>query len=202
MSPHAVTHQLPRIKLTAELKQFAVTSNAFLPEHSPLKQFPDPYYQPWELVIQHVAPLIQYNDIRRAVDTMPVLGTDRLKSEPEWRRAYSVLAFLTHAYVWGGEKPAEVSSFVHSLVLFVLIFYRFCLLRSQSPSSPCQNVSNFLPFCPMPQPTSGTFPAPDPTFLTSMIFLLFTPLQAQSQSHGFSSSASPWKHAPERSFPA
>ncbi|RGP71787.1 indoleamine 2,3-dioxygenase [Fusarium sporotrichioides] len=108
MSPHAVTHQLPRIKLTAELKQFAVTSNAFLPEHSPLKHFPDSYYQPWELIVQHLPALIQYNDIRRAVDTLPVLGTDRLKSEAEWRRAYSVLAFLTHAYVWGGEKPAEI----------------------------------------------------------------------------------------------
>jgi indoleamine 2,3-dioxygenase len=123
MSPHAVTHQLPRIKLTAELKQFAVTSNAFLPEHSPLKQFPDAYYQPWELVIQHVSALIKYNDIRRAVDTMPLLRTDRLKSEPEWRRAYSVLAFLTHAYVWGGEKPAEVSTSKSTIVVqHVLIF--------------------------------------------------------------------------------
>lgn len=109
MSPHAVTHQLPRIKLTAELKEFAVTSNAFLPEHSPLRQLPDSYYEPWELVIQHLPALIKYFDIRRAVDTLPVLSTDRLRSEPEWRRAYTILAFLTHAYVWGGEKPAQVS---------------------------------------------------------------------------------------------
>lgn len=109
MSPHAVTYQLPRIKLTAELKEFAVTSNAFLPEHSPLKQLPDSYYEPWELVIQHLPALIKYFDIRRAVDTLPVLSTERLRSEAEWRRAYSILAFLTHAYVWGGEKPAQVS---------------------------------------------------------------------------------------------
>lgn len=108
MSPHAVTYQLPRIKLTAELKEFAVTSNAFLPEHSPLKQLPDSYYEPWELVIQHLPALIKYFDIRRAVDTLPVLSTERLRSEAEWRRAYSILAFLTHAYVWGGEKPAQV----------------------------------------------------------------------------------------------
>ncbi|KAJ9422868.1 Indoleamine 2,3-dioxygenase-domain-containing protein [Fusarium oxysporum] len=108
MSPHAVTYQLPRIKLTAELKEFAVTSNAFLPEHSPLKQLPDSYYEPWELVIQHLPALIKYFDIRRAVDTLPVLSTERLRSEAEWRRAYSILAFLTHAYVWGGEKPAQI----------------------------------------------------------------------------------------------
>ena len=111
MSPHAVPHAIPRIKLTSELKQFGVTSNAFLPEHSPLKVLPDVYYQPWELVISHLPALIRYNDIRRAVDTLPVLGTHRLRSEAEWRRAYSVLAFLTHAYVWGGEKPAQVSPF-------------------------------------------------------------------------------------------
>ncbi|KAM0213273.1 hypothetical protein ACHAQI_004316 [Fusarium lateritium] len=108
MSPHAVTHQLPRIKLTAELKEYAVTSNAFLPENSPLRQLPDAYYEPWELVIQHLPALIKYFDIRRAVDTLPVLSTDRLGSEPEWRRAYTILAFLTHAYVWGGEKPEQI----------------------------------------------------------------------------------------------
>ncbi|KAI1063051.1 hypothetical protein LB507_005591 [Fusarium sp. FIESC RH6] len=108
MSPHAVPHAIPRTKLTSELKQFGVTSNAFLPEHSPLKVLSDVYYQPWELVISHLPALIRYNDIRRAVDTLPVLGTHRLRSEAEWRRAYSVLAFLTHAYVWGGEKPAEI----------------------------------------------------------------------------------------------
>ncbi|KAM0289426.1 hypothetical protein ACHAO9_006079 [Fusarium lateritium] len=108
MSPHAVSHQLPRIKLTAELKEYAVTSNAFLPENSPLKQLPDAYYEPWELVIQHLPALIKYFDIRRAVDTLPVLSTDRLRSEPEWRRAYTILAFLTHAYVWGGEKPEQI----------------------------------------------------------------------------------------------
>ncbi|KAF4988839.1 hypothetical protein FGRMN_9513 [Fusarium graminum] len=108
MSPHAVPHPLPKIKLTAELKEFAVTSNAFLPENSPLRQLPDAYYEPWELVIQHLPSLIKYFDIRRAVDTLPVLSTDRLRSEPEWRRAYTILAFLTHAYVWGGEKPEQI----------------------------------------------------------------------------------------------
>lgn len=108
MSPHAVPQQHPRIKLTAELKQFAVSSNAFLPEHSPLRQLPDSYYEPWEIIIQHLPALVE-DGIRRAVDQMPVLSTDRLQSEPEWRRAYVILAFMTHAYVWGGEHPEEVS---------------------------------------------------------------------------------------------
>ncbi|RSL93302.1 hypothetical protein CEP52_013325 [Fusarium oligoseptatum] len=107
MSPHAVPHQIPRIKPTAELKEFAVSSNAFLPEHSPLRQLPDSYYEPWELIIQHLPALVE-NGIRRAVDQLPVLSTDRLRAEAEWRRAYSIMAFLTHAYVWGGEKPAQI----------------------------------------------------------------------------------------------
>ena len=43
------------------------------------------------------------------VDELPILSTSKLNGEPEWRRAYVVLAYLTHAYVWGGEKPKEVS---------------------------------------------------------------------------------------------
>ncbi|KAF4986957.1 hypothetical protein FDECE_15675, partial [Fusarium decemcellulare] len=107
MSPHAVPHQFPQIKPTAELKEFAVSRNAFLPEHSPLKQLPDAYYEPWELVVQHLPALVE-KGIRRAVDQLPVLSTDRLRTEAEWRRAYVVLAFLTHAYVWGGETPEEI----------------------------------------------------------------------------------------------
>ena len=107
MSPHAIPRPSPRGKITPELKKFAVTSNAFLPEHSPSKLLSDSYYEPWELVVQHLPSLIG-NGIRKAVEQLPVLSTDRLKSEAEWRRAYVILAFLTHAYVWGGDKPEEV----------------------------------------------------------------------------------------------
>ncbi|KAM5343428.1 hypothetical protein ACJ41O_011965 [Fusarium nematophilum] len=107
MSPHAVPQQTPRIKLTDELKGFAVSSNAFLPERSPLRQLPDSYYEPWEIIAQHLPALVE-DGIRRAVDQLPVLSTDRLRSEPEWRRAYVILAFMTHAYVWGGETPEEI----------------------------------------------------------------------------------------------
>ncbi|KAK2797344.1 hypothetical protein FQN49_008992, partial [Arthroderma sp. PD_2] len=38
---------------------------------------------------------------------MPVLSTDNLLSIPEWRRAYSILGFLLHGYIWGGDQPAD-----------------------------------------------------------------------------------------------
>lgn len=108
MSPHAIPQ---RTSQSAELRKFSVSRNAFLPENSPLKHLPNAYYEPWELVVHNLPGLIEKGEtgIRRAVQQLPVLSTDRLKSEPEWRRAYMMLAFMTHAYVWGGEKPEEVN---------------------------------------------------------------------------------------------
>ncbi|KAH8734308.1 Indoleamine 2,3-dioxygenase [Ilyonectria robusta] len=107
MSPHAT---LQRINPTAELKKFSVSRNAFLPEDSPLKHLPNAYYEPWELIAHNLPSLVKAGEtgIRRAVAQLPILSTDRLQSEPEWRRAYMILAFMTHAYVWGGEKPEQI----------------------------------------------------------------------------------------------
>ncbi|KND91040.1 Indoleamine 2,3-dioxygenase [Tolypocladium ophioglossoides CBS 100239] len=105
MSPHAI-HQSG--KHSVDLSKFAVTRNAFLPEHSPPKVLADPYYEPWELVVQHLPTLIRTGGIRESVARLPVLSTDRLRSQAEWRRAYSMLAYMTHAYVWGGDKPDEI----------------------------------------------------------------------------------------------
>ncbi|KAK4195353.1 Indoleamine 2,3-dioxygenase [Triangularia verruculosa] len=90
------------------LEDFGVTSNAFLPENQPLSRLPHPYYAPWEAIASSLSSHIQQQTLRREVDRLPVLSTDRLTSEPEWRRAYVVLGFLTHAYVWGGEVASEI----------------------------------------------------------------------------------------------
>ncbi|KAH7313682.1 indoleamine 2,3-dioxygenase [Stachybotrys elegans] len=106
MSPHAIVEASSW--RTEGLSKFAVTKNAFLPESSPAKILSDPYYEPWELVAQHLAALIDGGLIRDSIQRMPVLSTDRLQSAAEWRRAYVMLGFMTHAYVWGGEKPEEI----------------------------------------------------------------------------------------------
>lgn len=109
MSPHALpigrNEQLP-----GHFNKFAVTSNAFLPEQSPCEVLSDPYYESWELIAQHLPQLIEAGRIHEAIAELPVLSTDRLRSEAEWRRAYVILAFFTHAHVWGGDQPEEVSS--------------------------------------------------------------------------------------------
>jgi indoleamine 2,3-dioxygenase len=81
--------------------------NGFLPTDPPLKSLPDSYYGPWEYVVKHLQGLILSKRLREVVDKLPVLSTDRLFGEPQWRRAHCVLSFITHAYVWGGNRPAE-----------------------------------------------------------------------------------------------
>ncbi|KAF2126855.1 indoleamine 2,3-dioxygenase-like protein [Dothidotthia symphoricarpi CBS 119687] len=82
--------------------------NGFLPAEIPLDVLPDAYYQPWETVVRNFQSLILTKRLRRIVEALPVLSTDFLLTEAEWRRAYSVLGFIVHAYVWGGDRPADI----------------------------------------------------------------------------------------------
>ena len=92
------------------LDKYAVSSDhGFLPQGLPLQKLPADYYEPWETLVVQLPHLIQSGTIRSLIDGLPVLTTTWLQTEPEWQRAYSVLGFLTHAYIWGGEKPKDVS---------------------------------------------------------------------------------------------
>ena len=102
--------------------------NGFLPEVLPLRRLEDPYYSRWEDIVQDLPALIQAGTIRQAVIDLPILSTENLQEkEPEWRRAYVVLAYLTHAYVWGGEKPEDV------ILPFDFSLPVFCTPRSPFP---------------------------------------------------------------------
>lgn len=97
------------------LEDYDISSHhGFLPTELPLEILPDPYYHQWEAIIRNLQALILSRRLRGLVDALPTLSTDNLHSEAEWRRAYSVLAFITHAYVWGGDGPAEVCCFLPS----------------------------------------------------------------------------------------
>ncbi|KAI9368222.1 Indoleamine 2,3-dioxygenase [Aspergillus egyptiacus] len=82
--------------------------NGFLPDAPPLQSLEDPYYAPWETIARNLTDHVQNNTLREAVDRLPILSTQKLQTGPEWRRAYSVLAYFTHAYVWGGETPRDI----------------------------------------------------------------------------------------------
>ncbi|EXJ59023.1 hypothetical protein A1O7_06454 [Cladophialophora yegresii CBS 114405] len=79
----------------------------FLPDDDPLRRLGDPYYNPWEDLVADLPRHISDERARRKIDMLSVLDPARLISEAEWRRAYVILGFLTHAYIWEGEEPSE-----------------------------------------------------------------------------------------------
>ncbi|KAI7554426.1 indoleamine 2,3-dioxygenase subfamily, partial [Hortaea werneckii] len=81
--------------------------NGFLSAEPPLQSLPNEYYQPWEYVVKNLQGLILSKRLRQVVDRMPILSTDKLEDEAQWRRAYSTLAFIAHAYIWSGDRPHE-----------------------------------------------------------------------------------------------
>ncbi|CAK7243454.1 MAG: hypothetical protein STHCBS139747_004978 [Sporothrix thermara] len=89
-------------------QRFGLSANGFLPSRLPLAHLPDPYYAPWEAIITRLPELLQNKDLRSKVRSLSVLSTNGLATEPEWRRAYVILVFLTHAYIWGDDPVAEV----------------------------------------------------------------------------------------------
>ena len=80
----------------------------FLPMELPLEVLPDPYYSRWEAIAANLHALILSRRLRGVIKGLPLLSTSRLQHPAEWRRAYTLLAFMTHAYIWAGDKPEEV----------------------------------------------------------------------------------------------
>ncbi|KAI1478304.1 indoleamine 2,3-dioxygenase [Daldinia eschscholtzii] len=90
------------------LNGYSISINGFLPEKAPLDCLPQPYYAPWESILDSLPSMLKNKSAREAIDSIAVLSTDKLHTEEEWRRAYVVLSFLAHAYIWGGEKASEI----------------------------------------------------------------------------------------------
>ncbi|EGX90278.1 indoleamine 2,3-dioxygenase [Cordyceps militaris CM01] len=83
------------------------TTHGFLPNELPLTRLPDPYYNKWEAIAANLPALILSRRLRSVIDRLPVLDTIGLEHDAEWRRAYSLLCFMTHGYVWAGDSPAD-----------------------------------------------------------------------------------------------
>jgi indoleamine 2,3-dioxygenase len=94
--------------LIPTIEQFDVfPDTGFLPDKLPLERLPQAYYQPWETIANNLPSLILTKRIRTVVDKLPVLGTDQLTTEEEFRRAYQALGFIAHAYIWGTDTPTD-----------------------------------------------------------------------------------------------
>lgn len=83
-------------------------TSGFLPDKLPLERLPQEYYKPWEDIVNNLPSLILTRRIRTVIDKkLPVLETDKLTNEAEYRRAYQILGFLGHAYIWGTDEPTN-----------------------------------------------------------------------------------------------
>lgn len=82
-------------------------THGFLPEVLPLTRLPDPYYNKWEAIVANLQALILSKRLRGVVDRLPVLSTIGLEHDAEWRRAYSLLSFMAHGYIWSGDSPSD-----------------------------------------------------------------------------------------------
>ncbi|KAE8376139.1 indoleamine 2,3-dioxygenase [Aspergillus bertholletiae] len=80
----------------------------FLPIESPLKAPLSRYYEPWESITANLPSLISGMVIRDSIDRMPILSVLHLQTEPEWRKAFVLLTFMLHGYIWGCPDPVEI----------------------------------------------------------------------------------------------
>lgn len=97
------------VPLVPNLRDYGMTPECgFLPSEAPTAILQDPYYEKWEAIVANFPVTVADHHIRAAVDEMPVLTTAHLRTCAEWRRAYVLLAFMSHAYIWGGVTPSEV----------------------------------------------------------------------------------------------
>ena len=91
------------------LRKHDISHNGFLPPKLPLSRLPDPLYEPWEEIVSNLPELLGEKELHRSVHRLEILSTKCLHTEDDWRRAYVVLSFLAHAYIWGGAEASEVS---------------------------------------------------------------------------------------------
>lgn len=94
--------------LNINLSEFGVsTENGFLPDVNPLPRLSA--YVEWEDLVDEIPFLLKEGLFRQHADALPILDTSNLHEEDEWRRAYHLLSFMTHSYIWGGKVPSEVN---------------------------------------------------------------------------------------------
>lgn len=132
--------------LSLDLAAFDISpENGFLPTEPPLTHLGNNYYQPWENLISELPSLISTRQVRAKVSDLPVLATTNLTSEAQWQRAYMILGFLTHAYIWSGTLPSQTLPPQISIP-FLAVADHFDLPTTASYSA--TNLWNYAPLSP------------------------------------------------------
>jgi indoleamine 2,3-dioxygenase len=104
-----------------KLEEYGLSpETGFMPEEHPLERLEDTYYAPWERIMDRFNGLLLAGRLREAVlkvlsdernvliSQLPTLSTLYLETPSEKRRAYVILSFLAHGYIWGGASPIDV----------------------------------------------------------------------------------------------
>ena len=78
----------------------------FLPPHPPLRSLPT-QYKHWDELASHLSTSIAHKALRFEVDSLPIISSSKLTSLEQLHRAFVVLGFLIHGYVWcdGSDRP-------------------------------------------------------------------------------------------------
>ncbi|KAF1805923.1 Indoleamine 2,3-dioxygenase [Mucor lusitanicus] len=79
----------------------------FLPSTPPLRRLSDPYFAPWEEMMDDFNGLLLAGKLREKVHKMPLLDHTQLKSVEEYRRAFLILCMVSHSYVWGKHETTS-----------------------------------------------------------------------------------------------
>jgi indoleamine 2,3-dioxygenase len=79
----------------------------FLPLQDPLTRLPK-LFDTWEQIALELPKHLASDHIRRTLETLPPFPVDLLGNERERERAMVLLSYLGHAYVWTGERPAQI----------------------------------------------------------------------------------------------
>jgi indoleamine 2,3-dioxygenase len=78
----------------------------FLPLQDPLTRLPR-LFDEWEIVALSLPKLFASDHLRRTFEQLPPFPIEAIGNDPERERAMVLLSYLGHAYVWGGDKPAQ-----------------------------------------------------------------------------------------------
>lgn len=78
----------------------------FLPAADPLRRLPEDF-EAWDEAAAELPKLMLGDRLREHLERLPPFHSAQLESREQCERAMLVLSFLGHAYVWGGERPAD-----------------------------------------------------------------------------------------------
>ena len=108
----------PQVIKSMELNKYKIAaSRGFLPSRDPVVSLPKAF-DPWEHIAVSLPELLREERLRQEVSQLSQeFPVSELKSEGEWWRAFCLLAFVSHSYVWCEGKEGVTNSLPKALAV-------------------------------------------------------------------------------------